>query len=71
VQFIDKLAFKRKDAVILIRIISGHMNTNNRSFKMGLIESLDYNGFSSQDLNYLFWACPLLTEQRQKLCSCL
>jgi len=37
IQFIERLAYKRRDFVTLIRIIIGYMNTNNRLFKMGII----------------------------------
>jgi len=49
---------------------SGYTNTNKRLFRIGFVVSPDCNcGYSPQDLNHLFWACPLLGEQRQKLCS--
>jgi len=69
VKFVDKLVTSRRDAIALLRILSGYTNTNNRLFKMGIADSPDCNcGYSPQDLNHLFWACPLLIEQRQKLC---
>jgi len=55
VQFIVRLANKRRNFVTLIRIIIGYINTNNRLFKIGISESPAYScGFSSQDLNHLF-----------------
>jgi len=39
--FIENLAYKKKDHVILIRIITGYANTNNRLFKLGIITPLN------------------------------
>jgi len=39
IKFIEKLASKRRECTIVIRIITGYANTNNRLFKMDLIES--------------------------------
>jgi len=65
IQFIEKFAYKRRDYIILNRIITNYSNTNKRLFKIGLIDSSACNcDFSPQELNHLFWACPL---QRQKI----
>jgi len=69
-QFVESLVEKRGNYVILIRCITGYVNTNKRLYKMGVVNSLDCRcGFSPQDLNHIFWACPLLVVQRQKLCN--
>jgi len=71
IQFIERLTHKRKDCIILTRIITGYMNTNKRLFKMRVDSSDCVCGFSPQDLNHLFRACPLLNDQRQRLYHCL
>jgi len=40
IKFIEKLAYKRREYTILIRVISGYANTKNRMFKMKLVDSL-------------------------------
>jgi len=35
-RFIKKLAYKKREYTILIRVITGYANTKNRLFKMGL-----------------------------------
>jgi len=55
---------------MLSKIITGYGNTRLRLYKMRCIESPACNcGYESQDLNHLFWACPLLANQRQSLCE--
>jgi len=68
IKFIEKLAYKRREYTILIRVISGYANTKDRMFKMKLVDSPACDcGFAPQDLNHLFWACLLLGSQRKKL----
>jgi len=67
-RFIEKLAYKRREYTILIRMVIGYGNTNNRLFKMGLIDSPACNcDFVPQDLNHFFGDCPFLRIQRKKL----
>jgi len=69
VQFVEKFAYKRKNYITLIRIITGYMNTNNRLFKIGFIDLPTCNcgsiNFVPQNLNHIFWACLLLVIQRK------
>jgi len=39
IKFIEKLAYKRRDYIVLMRIISEYYNTNYRLFRMGVVES--------------------------------
>jgi len=72
VNFVEKLAYKRREYTILSRIITGYGNTRLRLYKMRRIESPACNcGYESQDINHLFWSCPLLANQRQSLCVSL
>jgi len=68
VQFVERLVQERREYVTLIRCITDYVNTNKRLYKMGVVNSPDCGcGFYPQDLNHVFWACPLLLAQRQKL----
>jgi len=39
INFVEKLAYKRREYVILIKIITEYVNTCNKLFKMGFIDS--------------------------------
>jgi len=55
INFVEKLAYKRREYITLIKIITGYANTDNRLFKMGLIDSPACKcGFEPQNINYLF-----------------
>jgi len=67
IKFIEKLAYRRREYTSLFRIISGYANTQYRLFRMGVVDFPACScGFLIQDLN-LFWACPILDNQRKKL----
>jgi len=68
VKFVENLVYKRRGFTTLLRILTGYVNTFNRLFRMDLVKSpICKCGLSSQDLNHLFWACPILDNQRTKL----
>ena len=53
---------------IFLRIIAGYAFTNVRKEKMKLLSSAMCNcGYETQDINHIFWACPLLTSSRKNL----
>jgi len=56
------------DCKILIRIVTGYSGTNLYLFKRQLIDSPRCPcGEAAQDLNHIFWACPILNVERERL----
>lgn len=62
----------RKDIATLSRMRSNHHSLRASLFRQNLIQSPSYScGFDSQDLNYVFWACPEYHLQRTILTKSL
>jgi hypothetical protein len=51
----------------IIRITTGLAFTNMRKHKIGLVKSPSCSSsYEEQDLNHIFWACPLLSDDIKK-----
>jgi len=67
-KFLRKLNTNFKDCVIMNRVITDYSYTRAYLYKMRLIDSPMCNcGNAIQDLNHVFWACPILSEERSKM----
>jgi len=65
---LKKLITNFKDCVIMNRVITGYSYTRAYLYKMRLIDSPMCNcGNTIQDLNHVFWACPILSEEKSKI----
>jgi len=63
--FIKKITKNKKECGSLSRIITGFPMTKTYLFKMKIANSLKcLCGTLNQDLNHLFWECPILTSER-------
>jgi len=57
---------------ILSRMITGYSKTRSFLFKAQLIDSPNCEcGYPVQNLNHIFWACPILAFERERLLSLL
>jgi len=66
-KFLRKLTINNKDYKILNRVVTGYLYTKAYLYKMRLIDSPMCNcGKAIQDLNHVFWACPILSNERSK-----
>lgn len=66
------LNLPRKSITALNRLRSGHTSNNEHLNRIGLAESPDcLCGFEGQDLNHIFWACPLTAAKTITLTSAL
>ena len=61
--------FKKKNLKSsMTRIIAGYPFTNSRKLKLGLAVSADCGcGHKDQDMNHIFWSCPIFNTDRDKL----
>jgi len=66
IKFVENLVYKKKGFTTLIKVLTGYVNMCNRLFRDSCRVPCSC-GLSSQDLNHLFWACPILDNQRTKL----
>jgi len=58
----------RSECQILSRIITGYSGTNLQLYKRRLIDSPNCScDEASQDPNHIYWACPILEFEREKL----
>lgn len=62
------LGFRRRNEIIISKIRAGHMTTNEYLHRINRIDSAACPcGPRVQDLNHLFWACPLTQDPTEKL----
>jgi len=66
-KFLKKITSNKKNCEILSRLVTGYSYTRTYLYKMLIDSPLCNCGREIQDTNYVFWACPILFNERIKL----
>jgi len=67
-KFLRRITKNKKDYESLIRLVTGYSYTRAYLYKMRLADSLLYKcERESQDINHVFWSCPIIVNERNKM----
>jgi len=67
-KFIRKISSKKKDCKNLNRLVTGYSYTRLFLYRMRLVESpICKCNTAIQDINHIFWACPILVRERKEM----
>jgi len=65
-EFIRRIVRSKGDGRSLVRLVTGYTYTKAYLYKMNLVESTACMcNFEYQDINHIFWSCPILKEERR------
>jgi len=71
-KFVRSISKKKKDFKNLNRLVTGYSYTKLFLYKMNLVDSPNCACDTDiQDINHIFWACPLLINDRKAMCKIL
>jgi len=67
-KFLRKISRKKKDCESLNRLVTGYFYTRAFLFKMRLVDFPRCKCDNEiQDINHVFWSCPILFNERRKI----
>jgi len=71
-KYIRKISRRKNNVGCMVRLVTGYSFTKVYLYKMGLADTTKCScNFEYQDINHIFWACPLLKEDRKVMLDVL